>query len=145
MALQIVVPFGILSRMRYFWKPFCITLLCLLLIVLPGCGEQAADVTWTEVDVPSFDWFQAAGMTEEQVADLNEEFKKMDTRTGREQLNMLAEDAGKLGKKSKEDVLGFVHDEDVERALRQLLEILASGGMEPGAHGTEAAGGEIFG
>ena len=36
-------------------------------------------------------------------------------------------------------------DEDVERALRQLLEILASGGMEPGAHGTEAAGGEIFG
>ena len=43
MALQIVVPFGILSRMRYFWKPFCITLLCLLLIVLPGCGEQAAE------------------------------------------------------------------------------------------------------
>ena len=52
------------------------------------------------------------GMTEEQVADLNEEFKKMDTRTGREQLNMLAEDAGKLGKKSKEDVLGFVHAAD---------------------------------
>ena len=43
MALQIVVPFGILSRMRYFRKPFCITLLCLLLIVLPGCGEQAAE------------------------------------------------------------------------------------------------------
>ena len=43
MALQIIVPFGILSRMRYFWKPFCITLLCLLLIVLPGCGEQAAE------------------------------------------------------------------------------------------------------
>ena len=43
MALQNVVPFGILSRMRYFWKPFCITLLCLLLAALPGCGEQAAE------------------------------------------------------------------------------------------------------
>lgn len=61
------------------------------------------------------------GMTEEQVADLNEEFKKMDTRTGREQLNMLAEDAGKLGKKSKEDVLGFVHAADqINVALDEL-------------------------
>ena len=43
MALQIGVSFGILSRMRYFWKLFCITLLCLLLTALPGCGEQAAE------------------------------------------------------------------------------------------------------
>ena len=44
------------------------------------------------------------GMTKEQVEDLNEEFKKMDTRTAREQLNVLAEEAGKLGKQSKEDM-----------------------------------------
>lgn len=52
------------------------------------------------------------GMTEEQVADLNEEFKKMDTRTSREGLNQLAQEAGRLGKTSKEDVLGYVRAAD---------------------------------
>lgn len=54
------------------------------------------------------DVMKTTGMTKDQVLDLNEEFKKMDTRTSREQLNMLARDAGKLGLQSKEDVLGFV-------------------------------------
>ncbi|MDE6006491.1 MAG: phage tail tape measure protein, partial [Muribaculaceae bacterium] len=52
------------------------------------------------------------GMTAEQVEDLNEEFKKMDTRTSREDLNKLAQEAGRLGKTSKEDVLGFVRAAD---------------------------------
>ena len=52
------------------------------------------------------------GMTAEEVADLNEEFKKMDTRTTREGLNQLAQEAGRLGKSSKEDVLGFVRAAD---------------------------------
>lgn len=52
------------------------------------------------------------GMTEEQVAALNEEFKKMDTRTSREDLNKLAQEAGRLGKNSVEDVLGFVRAAD---------------------------------
>lgn len=52
------------------------------------------------------------GMTEEQVADLNEEFKHMDTRTSREGLNKLAQEAGRLGKTSKEDILGFVRAAD---------------------------------
>lgn len=52
------------------------------------------------------------GMTEEQVAALNEEFKKMDTRSSREQLNQLAQEAGRLGKTSQEDVLGFVRAAD---------------------------------
>ena len=52
------------------------------------------------------------GMTEEQVAELNEEFKKMDTRTSRIELNKLAEEAGRLGKQSVEDVLGFVKAAD---------------------------------
>ncbi|MGM9834072.1 MAG: phage tail tape measure protein [Candidatus Limisoma sp.] len=52
------------------------------------------------------------GMTKDQVESLNEEFKKMDTRTSREELNKLAQDAGRLGKTSEEDVLGFVRAAD---------------------------------
>ena len=52
------------------------------------------------------------GMTEGQVDELNEEFKKLDTRSSREQLNMLAQDAGRLGKQSVEDVMGFVRAAD---------------------------------
>ena len=48
------------------------------------------------------------GMTTKDVDALNEEFKKMDTRTSREQLNLLAQDAGRLGKQSVDDVMGFV-------------------------------------
>ncbi|MFV0538837.1 MAG: phage tail tape measure protein [Dysgonomonas sp.] len=54
------------------------------------------------------DVMKTTGMTRDQVVDLNEEFKKMDTRTSREQLNLLARDAGKLGLTSKQDILGFV-------------------------------------
>ena len=52
------------------------------------------------------------GMTKEQVADLNEELKKMDTRTPREQLNALAGEAGRLGITSKEGLLEFVDAAD---------------------------------
>lgn len=52
------------------------------------------------------------GFTQEQVAELNEEFKNMDTRTSREALNQLAQEAGRLGKTSMDDVLGFVRAAD---------------------------------
>ena len=52
------------------------------------------------------------GMTEEAVEELNGEFKNMDTRTSREGLNQLAQEAGRLGKQSKDDVLGFVRAAD---------------------------------
>lgn len=52
------------------------------------------------------------GMSEAQVEKLNEAFKNMDTRTSREALNGLAQDAGRLGKQSVEDVLGFVRGAD---------------------------------
>ena len=52
------------------------------------------------------------GMTAEQVEHLNEEFKKIDTRSPREELNRLAQEAGRLGKSSEEDVLGFVKAAD---------------------------------
>ncbi len=53
------------------------------------------------------------GMTEEKVAELNEAFKKMDTRTSREQLNELAQEAGRLGKNTLEDVKGYVEAADI--------------------------------
>lgn len=52
------------------------------------------------------------GMTTEAVHELNEEFKKMDTRTARERLNDLAGDAGRLGIQGKKDILAFVQAAD---------------------------------
>lgn len=49
------------------------------------------------------------GMTADEVDKLNEAFKGMDTRTSREDLNKLAQEAGRLGLQSQEDVLGFVN------------------------------------
>lgn len=52
------------------------------------------------------------GMGAEAAAELNEEFKKMDTRTSRAALNDLAADAGRLGISGKKDVLDFVQAAD---------------------------------
>lgn len=52
------------------------------------------------------------GLTDEQVKELNEDFKRIDTRTAREQLNDLAGDAGRLGIQSKQEVLDFVEAAD---------------------------------
>ena len=51
-------------------------------------------------------------MTSEDVETLNEAFKGIDTRSSREDLNKLAQEAGRLGKTSQEDVLGFVRAAD---------------------------------
>lgn len=48
------------------------------------------------------------GLTEKQVKELNETFKKTDTRLTREQLNLLAQEAGRLGKNTIENVEGYV-------------------------------------
>lgn len=48
------------------------------------------------------------GMTTEEVQLLNEDLKKMDTRTSRQALNDLAGDAGRLGISARKDVLDFV-------------------------------------
>lgn len=52
------------------------------------------------------------GMNASEVEQLNEDFQKIDTRIGREELNKLAQEAGRLGKTSQEDVLGFVKAAD---------------------------------
>jgi len=71
-----------------------------------GFKKLAQDIAALD-DVYS-DVMKTTGMTRDKVLDLNESFKQMDTRSTREQLNMLARDAGKLGITGKEDILGFV-------------------------------------
>lgn len=73
---------------------------------------RAAVNAYAEMDAEMANVRKFTGMEEEQVKELNEEFKKIDTRTGREELNQLAQEAGRLGKSSQEDVLGFVRAAD---------------------------------
>jgi len=51
---------------------------------------------------------KTTNLTKEEILSLNEEFKKMDTRTSRESLNNLARDAGKLGIEGSKNILDFV-------------------------------------
>lgn len=52
------------------------------------------------------------GQTDEQVREMNEDFKRMDTRSSREQLNALAGAAGRLGITAKADIEEFVDGAD---------------------------------
>jgi TP901 family phage tail tape measure protein len=52
------------------------------------------------------------GQTSEQIHSMNEEFKKIDTRTSREQLNDLAGAAGRLGIQSHDEIMEFVDAAD---------------------------------
>ena len=70
-------------------------------------GRSAVNA-YAEMDAEMANVRKYTGMTAEQVALLNKEFLKIDTRTSREDLNRLAQEAGRLGKTSQEDVLGFV-------------------------------------
>ena len=82
---------------------------------------RSAVKAFADMDAEMSNVRKFTGMTKEQVEDLNEEFKKMDTRSSREQLNVLAEEAGKLGKQSKEEILGFVRAADqINVALDEL-------------------------
>lgn len=68
------------------------------------------------------DVMKTTGLTHEQVEKLNESFKKMDTRTAREQLNQLAYEAGKLGINTEEGVAQFVSASDkINIALGDVL------------------------
>lgn len=53
------------------------------------------------------------GLTREEVKQLNDEFREMDTRTATEKLNALAADAGRLGITSKEAIKDFVEAADI--------------------------------
>lgn len=70
---------------------------------LRGAAQEAAKMDDIYSDV-----MKTTGLLREEVVWLNDEFKRISTRTSREQLNGLARDAGKLGIEGKENVLEFV-------------------------------------
>ena len=74
-------------------------------------GRKAVNA-FAEMDAEMANVRKFTGLADDEVKELNESFKRMDTRTSREDLNKLAEEAGRLGKSSKEDVLGFVKAAD---------------------------------
>ena len=73
---------------------------------------KSAVTAYAEMEQEMANVRKFTGMTAEQVEALNEELKKIDTRSSREELNRLAQEAGRLGKSSMEDVLGFVRAAD---------------------------------
>ena len=85
-------------------------------------GRRAVNA-FAEMDQEMANVRKYTGMAKEEVEGLNEEFKKMDTRSSRQQLNKLAQEAGRLGMKSEEDVMGFVRAADkINVALDELGE-----------------------
>lgn len=71
------------------------------------CANLAAQLDDTYSDV-----MKTTGLLRDEVADLDKELTKLDTRTSREQLLLLARDAGKLGITGKDNILGFVRAAD---------------------------------
>lgn len=71
------------------------------------CAQAYADMEESMANVRKY-----TGQTDEQVHQMNEDFKRMDTRTAREQLNELAGSAGRLGITSKDMIEEFVDGAD---------------------------------
>ena len=78
---------------------------------LSGWFRQSAEAA-AKLDDTYSDVMKTTGLLKEQVAELDAELLKIDTRTSREQLLNLARDAGKLGITGKEEILGFVRAAD---------------------------------
>lgn len=68
---------------------------------------------YAQMEAAMADTRKFTGLTTDEVESLNEAFQRMDTRSSREQLNLLAQEAGRLGKNTKEDVLGYVEAADI--------------------------------
>lgn len=74
-------------------------------------GRQAVS-DFAELDQEMANVMKFTSMSREQVEALNAEMAKMDTRTSILKLNEYAEDAGKLGMKTIEDIMGYVRGAD---------------------------------
>lgn len=72
------------------------------------CVDDFAALEEQEANVRKY-----TGMTKEEVKELNEAFKNMDTRAARTKLNELAADAGRLGIQGKKDLLEFVEGANI--------------------------------
>ncbi len=71
------------------------------------CAEDAAKLDDVYADV-----MKTTGLMHDEVAELDKELMQINTRTSREQLLLLARDAGKLGIQGKDNILGFVRAAD---------------------------------
>ncbi len=71
------------------------------------CTQAYADMEESMADVRKY-----TGQTDEEIHQMNEDFKRMETRTAREQLNELAGAAGRLGITNKEMIEEFVDGAD---------------------------------
>ena len=75
-------------------------------------GRKAVN-TYAEMEEQLAGTRKYTGLSEESVLKLNEAFQNMDTRTSRQQLNELAQEAGRLGKNTLESVQGYVEAADI--------------------------------
>ena len=104
-----------------FWKRFTRTMndwqssIFMTAALLSGivmAGRRAVNA-FAEMEEQMANTRKYTQMTEEQVRDMNEAFKNIDTRTGRDKLNEFAQEAGRLGKNTMEDVQGYVEAADI--------------------------------
>lgn len=79
-----------------------------LTFAMRKCVDDFASLEEEEANVRKY-----TGMTKEEVKELNEAFKQMDTRAARTKLNQLAADAGRLGIQGKKDLLEFVEGANI--------------------------------
>lgn len=78
-----------------------------LSMTIRKCAQAYADMEESMANVRKY-----TGQTDEEVHRMNEDFKRMDTRTAREQLNELAGSAGRLGITGKDMIEEFVDGAD---------------------------------
>jgi TP901 family phage tail tape measure protein len=78
-----------------------------LTMTIRKCTQAYSDMEEKMYNVTKY-----TGQTIDQVHDMNEEFKKIDTRTSRESLNDLASAAGRLGIQSHDEIMEFVDAAD---------------------------------
>lgn len=83
-----------------------------LLAGLVMAGRKAVN-SYAEMEEEIANTIKYTGMAREDVEAMNESFRKMDTRTGRDKLNELAQEAGRLGKNTREAVQGYVEAADI--------------------------------
>lgn len=76
-------------------------------VTIRKCTNDFAEMNQEMYNVTKY-----TGQTIGQVEEMNEDFKKLDTRTSRIELNQLAESAGRLGIQSKEKIEEFVDAAD---------------------------------
>ena len=104
-----------------FWKRFTRTMndwqssIFMTAALLSGivmAGRRAVN-SFAEMEEQMANTRKYTQMAKEEVEKLNEAFKNMDTRTGRDKLNEFAQEAGRLGKNTMEDVQGYVEAADI--------------------------------